>query len=122
MIPRALAKLSEAYMAVLAEFNASGNKNTVDVDAGLALKFEEQIDDPGVRSAATQDPSTAAKNCTSKSAHQARWFDNGHGLHLKGPWYCRRPCWILLQHFEPHPGYIGKRVADIRAVLESNAS
>ena len=122
VIPGALAKLRETDMAVLAEFDAGGNKNTVDVDAGLALKFEQQIDHPGVRSAATEHPSTAAENCTGKSAHQARWFNHRHGLHLQGPRYCSRPGGMTLQHFEPHPGYIGSSTSNIRAVLESNAS
>ena len=120
VIPGAMAEFREAYMSVLAEFNAGCNKNAVDVDAGLALKFKEQIHNAGISGAATQNPAAASKNCTGKCADQARWFNHGHGLDFEGPRHFDRPCRITLQHIEPHNAYIGRPHRNLSAVLESN--
>src|ERR1700676_3601366 len=63
MTAGALAEFSETDVAVLAEFDSSGNQDAVYVNAGLALEFEEHVDNAGVSGASAQDPSTTAEDC-----------------------------------------------------------
>ena len=57
----ALAELSEADMAGLAEFDSGGYEDAVNVDAGLALELEEHGDGSGVACAAAEDQPPQAR-------------------------------------------------------------
>ena len=59
----ALAKLGEADVPVLAQFEAGGNEHAVDVEAGLALELEQHAHRAGVAGAAAQNPAAAAEDC-----------------------------------------------------------
>ena len=82
---RALAKLREADVAALAEFQSRGDQNAVDVDAGLALKLEEHVHDPGVVCAAAQHPAATAEDRAGEGLDEARRLFGGDGPHLHCP-------------------------------------
>jgi hypothetical protein len=71
VIPGALAKFGESNVAGLAELNAGGDKEAVDIDAGLPLEFKQHVNNSVVRRAPAKNPSAAAGDCAGKSANQA---------------------------------------------------
>ena len=108
MISCALAKFSEAHMAVLAQFDPGCNQNAVDINAGMTLKLKQQVHYALISRASAQDPTTAPEYGAGQSPHQARRVHDRHGFHFESPRDGSRFRGIIRRHVEPHFRIIGK--------------
>jgi hypothetical protein len=119
---RALAKLSKAQMAVWAQFKTGPDEDAVNIDACLALEFEEHVDHAGVVGAAAQHPASATVNGAGKTLHQARRFLNAYRLHLHRPRAAAELNSALVCHLASHSGFIGGGRDGIKSVADSNGA
>lgn len=72
-------------MTVLAEFEARGNQNTVNIHTGLAFKFKQKVHSAGIVGATAQNPSAVAQNRARQCLHQPVRFFARNRSHLHGP-------------------------------------
>ena len=117
---RALAQLSQSGVSRLAQFHARGDQHSVNVDARLALEFEQHVDSPAVVCASAQYPSSAAKNRAGQQLNQPRRLLNGYCLHLQRPGDAQSLPWIRFRHLQLHVLFIGDGRLWMKAVAESN--
>lgn len=118
----ALAKLSKANMAILAEFNSGGDQHAVDIHASLTLELEQHVDQSGLVCSTAQNPPATTKDRTGEGADKARWVFHGDSLHLHRPGYAfRRPC-VLARHSPPPNAHIGAGCNGFTHVPESNGA
>ena len=82
----ALAEFGEADMPALAQLQAGGDHDAVDIDAGLPLELEEHVHGAGIVCAAAEDPSATAEDRAGQDLNQPRGVLDGDGLHLHRPW------------------------------------
>lgn len=78
----ALAEFRKANVRTLAEFEARGDKNAVDFEAGASLKFEEDFDQAGVACASAEDPAATSEKCAGDGLYGAARVGTRNGAHL----------------------------------------
>ena len=82
---RALAEFGETHVAVLVQLQAGGDEHAVDIEACLALEFEQHAHHAGVAGAAAEDPAAAAKDAAGECFHQARGLFGRNRFHFQRP-------------------------------------
>jgi len=120
VVAGALAKLGEADVAILAKFQARGDEDAIDIDAVLALKLEEHVDESCVVGSPAQHPASAPENCAGKGLNKAGRLLNGDSLHLHRPGNAQRLSGIIGQHASPHRLLIGEEEGNVNCVQELN--
>jgi hypothetical protein len=119
---RALAELGKAQMIVAAQLDAGRDENGVDVDAGMAFEFEQDIHGACIIRSTAQDPTPAAQDAAGQGLHQAAGLFCGDGLHLDCPGHDWRSLKIGDRSDLSHEGFIGMEGDPLTPVREWNGN
>ena len=106
MAAGALAEFGKPHVSLLAELQACGDEHRININAVVALKLKQHIDNSKVAGAPAEDPATIGEKRAGKDLNHARGFFPRSGLHLEGPegaLSCFRGC----QGECIHVGFIG---------------